>query len=112
MPATPAWLASVEALLNRSIGQSMLAAAAAHRLNGTSLKVDIDGVLRLPSAVAADRLEFMAAGDCPGDAGLSGSPLALLGLIAGGVNRADRGASDRGAVRISGDAEIAVRYRE
>jgi ubiquinone biosynthesis protein UbiJ len=113
MPATPAWLASVEALLNRSISQSTRAAAEARRLNGTSLRIDIEGMLCLRVAVADDKLALSADGDCPGDAGISGSPLALLGLRAGRVNLADRGAArDRGAVQISGDAEIAERYRE
>lgn len=91
----------------------MLAAAAARRLNGTSLNIDIEGVLALRAAVSADRLALIAGGDYPADAGISGPPLALLELLIGGGNREGLGAGrDRVAARISGDAEIAARYRE
>ena len=90
MPATPAWLASVEALLNRSISQSTQAAAAARRLNLTSVAVEIEGVLRVRAAVAGDRLALLWGGDTAADATIAGSPLALLELIRGGPGGGSR----------------------
>ena len=115
MPATPAWLASVEALLNRSISQSTQAAAAARRLNLTSLAVEIEGVLRVRAAVAGDRLALLRGGDTAADATITGSPLALFDLLsggAGGAGGAVGAGKGRAAVQIQGDAEIAARYRE
>jgi ubiquinone biosynthesis accessory factor UbiJ len=107
MPATPAWLASIEAVLNRSIDQSMQASAAARRLNNTSLQVDIGGMLRIRAEVSAGRLALASGGEDPADAAISGSPFALLELFTGGTS-----GNGRAAARIRGDAEIASRYRE
>ena len=107
MPATPAWLASVEAVLNRSIDQSTQATAAARRLNGTSLQIDIDGMLGVRAAVSAGRLALTAEAGTAADASIAGSPLALFELLRGA-----RPGNGRAAARISGDAEIASRYRE
>ncbi|HUE11961.1 MAG TPA: SCP2 sterol-binding domain-containing protein [Steroidobacteraceae bacterium] len=113
MPATPAWLASVEALLNRNIEQSVEAAAAARRLNGTSLQIDIDGVQSIRAAVCAGRLALAAGGETAADAGISGSPLALFELLKSGMSGAGAmNSKGRAAVQIRGDAEIAGRYRE
>ncbi|MGO9426157.1 MAG: SCP2 domain-containing protein [Steroidobacteraceae bacterium] len=112
MPATPAWLASVEALLNRSISQSTQAAAAARRLHLTSLQIEIEGVLRVRAAVAGDRLALLWGGDTAADATIAGSPLALFDLLRGGTSGAVGAGKGRAAAQIQGDAEIAGRYRE
>ncbi len=112
MPATPAWLASVEALLNRSISQSTQAAAAARRLHLTSLQIEIEGVLRVRAAVAGDRLALLWGGDSAADATIAGSPLALFDLLRGGTSGAVGAGKGRAAAQIQGDAEIAGRYRE
>ncbi len=112
MPATPAWLASVEALLNRSISQSTQGAAAARRLNLTCLAVEIEGVLRVRAAVAGDRLALLWGGDTAADATIAGSPLAFLELLRGGPGGAAGAGKGRAAVQVQGDAEIAGRYRE
>jgi ubiquinone biosynthesis protein UbiJ len=119
MPATPAWLASVEALLNRNIEQSAEATAAARRLNGTSLQIDIDGLASIRAAVSAGRLALMTGGETAADAGISGSPLALFELLKSGMSGAGTmsgaggmNSKGRAAVQIRGDAEIAGRYRE
>jgi len=130
MPATPAWLASIETLLNRSIAESVRAAAAARRLNNTAVQIEIEGVLGIRVAVAGDRLALTAPGaaDAAADASISASPLALLALLARGAltkagtasadlyDRADRPGggteSGRGGTSMRGDAEIAHRYRE
>ncbi len=113
MPATPAWLASVEALLNRSIAQSMQATAAARRLNGTSLQIEIDGVYAIRAAVSADRFALMAGGEGEANAIITGTPWSLIELLAGGVRSTGGPAAEgRAAARIRGDAEVASRYRE
>jgi len=114
MPATPAWIAALESILNRSIDHSQKAQAAARRLNRTSLDVHVEGVARIRAAVCGDRVGLSTAGDDGADALISGSPLALLKLIREGAGGTSGPTTDRSraAVRISGDAEIAARYRE
>jgi ubiquinone biosynthesis protein UbiJ len=114
MPATAAWLASAEALLNRSIDASSQAQALARRLQGTSLQVDIEGITRIRASVHQARLALLTGEDAgaahaaAADATLSGSLPALLQLLKGGASRPPGAA----AVRILGDAEIANLYRE
>jgi ubiquinone biosynthesis protein UbiJ len=112
MPATPAWIAAVESILNRSIGRSHKAQAAARRLNGTSLEVHAEGLTRIRAAVCADRIALGIGGDLGADALISGSPFALLKLIREGAGGASGPTSIRAGARIAGDAEIAARYRE
>lgn len=112
MPATAAWLASAEALLNRCIDASAPAAALARGLQGTSLQVDIDGITSIRAHTCGGRLallaadEGVAAGAVP-DAIIAGSLPALLRLLKGGTNRVP----GRPTAQIRGDAEIANRYR-
>jgi ubiquinone biosynthesis accessory factor UbiJ len=108
MPATAAWLASAEALLNRCIDSSAQAAAVARRLQGTSLQIDIDGMTRIRASAHHGRLALVAGDDSAADAALSGSLPALLQLFKGGENRG----FTTPAAQIRGDAEIANRYRE
>jgi ubiquinone biosynthesis protein UbiJ len=108
MPATAAWLASAEALLNRSIDASAQAAALAQRLQGTSLLVDIEGITRIRASIDHGRLMLLAAGDSTADAAISGSLPALLQLLKRGAPRQP----GKPTAQIRGDAEIANRYRE
>jgi ubiquinone biosynthesis accessory factor UbiJ len=120
MPATPVWLAAIESLLNRGIDQSLRARAVAGRLHGTSMELRIEGLAPIRIAAFSGRLALAtgpgsgggagaAAGTDP-DAVIAGPPLALLELFARrGDSSAARG-SER--VHISGDAEVAARYRE
>ena len=108
MPATAAWLASAEALLNRSIDASAQAAALAQRLQGTSLQVEVDGLIRIRASTHQGRLSLCAGEDCAADASIEGSLPALLQLFRDGANRQSGGP----AAQIRGDAEIANRYRE
>jgi ubiquinone biosynthesis protein UbiJ len=108
MPATAAWLASAEALLNRCIDSSAQAAAVARRLQGTSLQIDIEGATRIRASAHHGRLALVAGDDSAADAVISGSLPALLQLFKGGANRE----SATPAAQIRGDAEIANRYRE
>ena len=108
MPATAAWLASAEALLNRCIDSSAQAAAVARRLEGTSLQIDVEGMTRIRASAHHGRLALVAGDDSAADAAISGSLPALLQLFKGGAKRE----SATPAAQIRGDAEIANRYRE
>jgi ubiquinone biosynthesis protein UbiJ len=124
VPATPAWLASAEALLNRCIGDSAQAAALARTLEGTALAVEVTSIARIRAAVSGGRLNLLTgeeaqaahAGEAhaaPGfavNAAISGSLPALLQLFNG--TRDAKGAIAGRAAQIRGDAEIANRYRE
>jgi len=107
MPATAAWLASAEALLNRSIAASAQAEALARRLQGTSLQVDVEGITRIRATAHQGRLALLAGEDSAADATIKGSLPALLQLLKAGTNR-----SGAAAAQIRGDAEIANRYRD
>jgi ubiquinone biosynthesis protein UbiJ len=108
MPATPAWLASVEALFNRNIDASSEGLELARRLSGTCIQVDVEGWTRIRAGVSGHRLGLTAGDDSPADALITGSPAALLSLLTAPAP----GAGTRRAAQIRGDAEIANRYRE
>jgi ubiquinone biosynthesis protein UbiJ len=108
MPATPAWLASAEAVLNRNIAASSKAAALARRLEGTSLQVDVDGITRVRITCFGGRAALLAGDDSPADAVISGSVPALLQML----KAAAPGAGTRSPLQIRGDAEIANVYRD
>src|SRR5229473_3390369 len=87
MPATPAWLAAVEALLSRGVEASMQATALARRLEGTALRLDVEGLISIRASVTGGRLALVAAdpsresaGSERVDATIKGSPLALFQL--------------------------------
>ena len=108
MPATSAWLASAEALLNRSIEASAQAAALARGLQGTSLQIDVDGMSSIRAGAFGGRLMLSTGADSAADANISGTVPALLQLLKGGAPRQP----GTPAAQIRGDAEIANRYRE
>lgn len=113
MTATPAWLASIEALWNRGIAGSAQAAILAQRLDGTAIRIDIEGLTAVRAGIANGSLALTAV-DGPdvsptaADATISGSPLALAALVRGAAR--DMGTS--AAVQVRGDAEIANSYRQ
>src|SRR5579863_1490581 len=108
MPATPAWLASAEALLNRCIDSSARAALLARRLEGTSLQIDVDGLIRIRLKCQRGRLALLTGDDSAANAVISGSLPALLQLL----NSAAPRSAGLPAAQIRGHAEIADRYRE
>jgi len=120
MSATPAWLAAVEAMLNRNIdAQSAASELVRRQLDGKSLQVEIQGLPRLRVEGFGGRLLLRratdGAGDAPGDADavISGSPSALLQLMNSGAQRSARvGAAGVGAAQVRGDAEVAAAFRE
>jgi ubiquinone biosynthesis protein UbiJ len=119
MAATPAWLAAVEALLNRGVHASMQATALARRLGGTALLLNIEGMASIRMSAAGGRLSLISAGSpldseaCePAAATVAGSPLALLRLAgATGLGGPTGTGGATGAV-VSGDPDIANSYRE
>jgi ubiquinone biosynthesis protein UbiJ len=119
MPATAAWLASAEALINRGIDASAQAGALARRLQGTALQIDVDGIMHIRAAAFGGRLALLAAdaaaagGAGAADATISGSLPALLRMFNSGANRqSGRLAAPGAAAQIRGDAEIANLYRD
>ena len=110
MPATAAWLASAEALLNRYVDASAQAKGLARRLQGTSLQIDVESITRIRACACDGRLALLAGDDTAADAVISGTPPALLQLFKGGGER-DSSLS-RPAAQIRGDAEIANLYRQ
>jgi ubiquinone biosynthesis accessory factor UbiJ len=113
MPPTPAWLAAVEALLNRGIEGSTRATALARRLDGTALRVDVEGFAAVRASTAGGRLALIAADRSaephsaePNDAIVAGSPFALFQLARSGAHRTAF------AAQVRGDAETADLYRQ
>jgi ubiquinone biosynthesis accessory factor UbiJ len=121
MPATAAWLASAEAVLNRCIDSSAQAGALARRLQGTSLQVDVEGIARIRAVAHQGRLALLTGDEecAEADAAISGSLPVLLQLLKSGANRdpgrsaaVDRSAAPGRPAQIRGNAEIANQYRE
>ncbi|MDE1922698.1 MAG: SCP2 sterol-binding domain-containing protein [Gammaproteobacteria bacterium] len=108
MPATPAWLAAVEGLLNRNIGAQARSASLARRLDGKSLQVDLEGVVRVRAVCSGGRLTLASAADGDADAVISGPPGALLRMLTAEQARP----LGRGSLQVRGDAEVAASYRE
>ncbi len=122
MPATPAWLASAEALLNRNLATDT-SASLLKRAEHSSLQVEINGVTRIRALVAGGRLMLVPGDDTPADATISGPPMALWNLARGNSQGAGaRGAArtaarrtgprDAASVQVHGNAEVASLYRE
>jgi ubiquinone biosynthesis accessory factor UbiJ len=114
MPATPVWLAAIESLVNRGIDGSIKASAVAATLNRTSLRIDVEGLSSIRATVAAGRLGLAAGGGADADAVISGSPVSLFKLLVGTAAAQAPTTPDpaRAPVRITGDAEVAARYRQ
>lgn len=99
--------ATLERLLNRALPRSVRARELCAQLAGRSLALEIRGFARL--RITCDGTALAVAPDAaPADATLSGGPLALLGL----AGPAPQALLQRGAVAISGDAELAQQFRE
>ena len=107
MPATPAWLATAEAVLNRNIDACTPAVALARRLQGKTLQIDLAGLTRVRLAAGGGRVALLAGDDSPADAVILGSPLALLALLSGASP-----ANARSPAQVRGDAEVAAQFRE
>jgi ubiquinone biosynthesis protein UbiJ len=97
----------LEALLNRGIRASTDAARRCRALEGSSFRIELDGLgLGLTLVSRGDSLQLSAQGEA--DARLSGTPGALARLAATG----DEGLLRSRAVRISGDPLVARDFRD
>ena len=120
MPATPAWLAAAEAMLNRGIVASTQATALARRLDDSAIRVEVAGLAAIRVSVSGTRLALSAdaAPDAraarPVAATIEGSVLALLQLAraSGGPGVAGKAAASTPRAVVRGDAETANSYRE
>ena len=119
MPATPAWLAAVESMLNRNIdAQPAASELLRRRLTGKSLQVDVQGLMRLRIEEFGGRLLLTNPAD--GSGGVSGAPPTTDAVISGSVSAllqllngaARSGASGASAAQVRGDAEVAAAFRE
>jgi ubiquinone biosynthesis accessory factor UbiJ len=111
MAATAPWLASAEALFNRNIAASTAARSLARRLEGSSLSVEVSGMLKVRASVFNSGLALSNgddAGAAPADAVIAGSAPALLQLMRG----EGPATASRAGVQIRGDAETANLYRQ
>jgi len=98
------------ALMNRAVAGSTPARRQCQRLEGRSFGIIVVGgaePLRLILRVQDGRLSLVA-DDAPTDASVTGTPLALLAMMAPRANLAVRGSG----VRIEGDAETAQAFRD
>jgi ubiquinone biosynthesis accessory factor UbiJ len=99
--------ATLENLLNRGLPRSLRARQLTAELNGRSLAIVLPDIARL--RLASTGVTLAATFDAAAaDATLSGGPLALLTLLGPSALPA----LQSGGVAISGDAEIADRFRE
>jgi ubiquinone biosynthesis accessory factor UbiJ len=99
--------ATLENLLNRGLPRSFRAREICAGLNGRSLALTMPDIARL--RLASTGVTLAASFDAErADATLTGGPLALLALLGASALPA----LQRGHVAISGDAEIAGRFRE
>ncbi len=128
MAATPAWLAAVEASFERGLRGSAQARTLASRLEGTALRVEVEGLLVVRASVSGGRLALCAddrgtapppatpngraTHDSPADATIAGSPLSLFNLAKGGTGPAASGPRQAASATVRGDAEIANLYRQ
>jgi ubiquinone biosynthesis accessory factor UbiJ len=99
--------ATIENLLNRGLPRSLRARQLCAELSGRSLALVIPDIARL--RLASTGVTLAAAFDAePADASLTGGPLALLALLGASA----QAQLQRGHVAITGDAEVADRFRE
>lgn len=96
-------------LLNRNVAMSTQAKDLAHRLEGRSLAVHVEGLpLKVRASIESGQVTLSGGVDETADATVSGTPLSLLSLLG-----SDAGVRLRSSpVTINGDAEIAEGFQE
>jgi ubiquinone biosynthesis accessory factor UbiJ len=99
--------ATLENLLNRGLPRSPRARELTAALGGRSVALEVGGVMRLHLASTGVTLAVSRA-ETAADATLAGGPLAMLALLGQGA----QGAVRRGALEITGDAEVAQQFQE
>ena len=99
--------ATLDNLLNRGLPRSPRARQLCAELEGRSVALEIRAITRLRVASTGQALSVMR-DDAPADATLAGGPLSLLAL----AGESAQAVLQRGEVAISGDAELAQKFRE
>jgi ubiquinone biosynthesis protein UbiJ len=94
-------------LLNRGLPRSPRARELCAQLAGSSVAIEIGELARFHVASNGMTLT-VSSGDATADATLAGGPLSLLAL----TGDAPASAVQRGAVTITGDAQVAQQFRE
>jgi ubiquinone biosynthesis protein UbiJ len=108
----------MESLLARGLQGSAEARTLAQRLQGTSLRLEVEGLTAVRASVSGGRLSLAAAeprtkeGAADANATIVGSPLALLNLARSGSKDHTTAAGARSPVQVHGDAEVANLYRQ
>ena len=95
-------------LLNRGLPRSVRARQLTAELAGRSLALEVRGLGRLRLESNGAVLTVTGGGSAAADAGLAVGPLGLLALAGAGA----QAAVQRGEAVLSGDAEIAGKFRE
>jgi ubiquinone biosynthesis protein UbiJ len=99
--------ATLERLLNRALPRSVRARQLTAQLQNRSLAIEVREFTRL--RVSSNGVTLAVTADAePADATLSGGPLALAALL----GPTPEAIVQRGAVTVSGDAEVAQQFRE
>jgi ubiquinone biosynthesis protein UbiJ len=102
-------LGGLAGVLNRNVAQSGRASALAAQLDGRVLALVLEGLsLTLYFRVHDGRISIDTVHTDAPDASLAGTPIALLSLAGPGAEDRVRGSS----IRITGDAEVAQRFRD
>ena len=99
--------ATLDNLLNRGLPRSPRARQLCAELEGRSVAIEIREITRLRVASTGQTLSVMR-DDAPADATLTGGPVSLLALAGESADAV----LQRGEVAISGDAELAQKFRE
>jgi ubiquinone biosynthesis protein UbiJ len=99
--------ATLENLINRGLPRSPRARQLCAQLAGSSVAIVIRDIMRL-RVISNGATLSVAADELAAQAELSGGPFALLAL----VGAAPEALVQRGAVLISGDAQLAQQFRE
>lgn len=99
---------AIESALNRGLPGSPRARSLLRELAGRTLAVDIRGIARVMVQSDGERVAIRREAQAPADAEVNGGPLALAALSGRDAEEAIR----RGDVAITGDAELAQKYRE
>ena len=99
--------ATLENLVNRGLPRSVRARQLCAALSGRSLAIAVRDIARLRVSSTGLTLAITL-DEREADATLSGSPVALLALL----RRSAQAQLQRGAVAISGDAEVAQKFQE
>jgi len=99
--------ATLDNLLNRGLPRSPRARQLCAELEGKSVAIEIRDITRL-RVTSTGRTLTVTRDEAPADATLAGAPLSLLAL----AGESPDAVLQRGEVAISGDAELAQKFRE